>query len=82
MSKLERARQEKLGLAVVHHKQRNNLLHSCKYLCNIFTSFFKIYIFLFSLKLSLTSTFRSKEPITSTTCLEKSIEQQHAKKHV
>ena len=74
MSKSERDGQVKLPLAVVHHKQHNNLLHKRKYLCNIFTSLFKIYIFPFSLTLTLTITFRSNELITSTTYLAKAIE--------
>ena len=82
MSKLERAGQVKLPLVVVHHKHRNNLLHNCKYLCNIFTSLFKIYIFPFSLTITLTITFRSKEPITSTTCPTKAIEKQQEKMYV
>ena len=75
MSKLERAGQVKLPLVVVHHKHRNNLLHNCKYLCNIFTSLFKIYIFPFSLALTVTVRFRSKEPTTSITSPTKETEQ-------
>ena len=81
MLKSEIVGQAKLALAVVHHKQHNNLLHSYKYLCNIFTSLFKIYIFPFSLTLYLTSTFMSKEPITSTTCPAKTTEEPQPKRY-
>ena len=82
MSKSERVGQVKQPLAVVHHKHHNILLHKWKYLCNIFTPLFKIYIFPFPLTLTLIVTFRSKEPITSTTCQAKVIEQQQAKRYI